>query len=95
MNGILRRRECHYVFYYSAVRNRGPLASFMMGGYNWKDNVKMIRDRDVITQANRRVDEMQHSVAANRALIERTRVLIERIRRLLSSGGRQSYPAQE
>jgi hypothetical protein len=34
----------------------------------------MDRDRDVITQANRRVDEMQQSVAANRALIDRTRI---------------------
>jgi hypothetical protein len=58
----------------------------MTWGYNWKDDVKMARDRDVITQANRRVDEMQQSVAANRALIERTRILIARISRLLAGG---------
>lgn len=89
-----QRHRGNYVKYYTAVRNRDPFGHVSWSRHTRGRTVGMHRDHDVIIQANRRVDEMQDAVATNRALIERTRVLIAHIGRLLSGSGGSSTPAQ-
>ena len=85
--GCASRQLCHLLYRSAELRPSGAV-SRSPKAHKRKVIVEMKRDRDVIAEATRHVGEMQDSVAVNRTLIDRTRVLIERLTHLLSGSGR-------